>query len=316
MPSRGLRLRMGTREDSPTLVSLLNDTFRTPIDAATWEWYAFGNPNGPSRIYLAESDDGEIVGMVAFSPLFLRFQGTPVPSDYAHHLAVKPAYRDTFSYMALMQYALKAEEAFGVKVAIGPPNRMAYPIHKKLTKWVEFGFLERLRKVSPAPEKHSCRELHRFSQEFDSFYERISGGLDFCLEKNATWMNWRFFRRPGSPYKVYAVGAGSDLSGYVILKRWQDENGYRKVHIMDLHTTDEAALQELLAAAESYAVECGELNLWVIQGYPYRHWLESRGFTTTAVDYQPLLARPFNGFAPIFPRGCCSLSYGDGDTQY
>ena len=313
----GLRLRPGTRGDTPAIVELLNNTFRTPIDAATWEWYAHSNPNGPSRIYAAlEPHEESLAGMVAYSPIVLRFDGVPVTSDYAHHLALKPAYRDTFSYMALMPHSLKAEEKLGVQMAIGPPNRTAYPIHKKLTRWVEFGSLQRLRKLSPMTREHSCRAIEEFGEAFNRFYGRIASNLVFCLDKNATWMNWRFCRRPGAPYTVYVTGSESDWRGYIILKRWRDENGYRKAHIMDLHADDPAALRELLAAAESYAAGYGEVNLWAIEGYPYRAWLESAGFTTTDADRQPLLARPLNGFQALFPEGNCSLSYGDGDSQY
>ncbi|HJZ96100.1 MAG TPA: hypothetical protein VKE70_06315, partial [Candidatus Solibacter sp.] len=64
------------------------------------------------------------------------------------------------------------------------------------------------------------------------------------------------------------------------------------------------------------AAGCGELNLWVVQGCPYRNWLESRGFTTTDADHQPMLARSFNGFPATYPEGHCSFSYGDGDSQF
>lgn len=314
--SRKLRLRQGDRGDTPAIVARLNDTFRTPIDGPTWEWYALGNPNGPSRIYVAESDDDPVAGVVAFSPIFLRIDKVRVCSDYAHHLALKPAYRDTFSYLALMQYALKAEAALGVKMAIGPPNPTAYPIHKKLTRWVEFGSLRRMRKLSPQVREHECRQRSSFPDSFDSFYDQVSRRLAFCLEKNAAWMNWRFCRRPGSPYTIYTTGPEDAWTGYIILKSWQEESGYRKAHIMDLHAVNEAAFQELLKAAESYADGYGEVNLWAVQGYPYRRWLEAWGFTTTPADHQPLLARPFNAFMPVYPEGDCCLSYGDGDSQY
>jgi hypothetical protein len=127
-------------------------------------------------------------------------------------------------------------------------------------------------------------------------------------------MNWRFCHRPGSPYTVYTVGGAEGLAGYVILKRWQEPDGYRKVHIMDLHAMDDAALRRLIAAAESYAAGCDELNLWAIQGYPYRGFLEAAGFEPSR--RQPLLAKTLDGSSILFPDGNSSLSYGDGDSQY
>ncbi len=310
-----LRFAMATREDAPAILALLNDTFRTPVDPATWEWYVYGNPLGHSQVYVATAaDEPAIVGVIAFAPIQLRLHGSIVVADYAHHLALKPEYRDTLSYIALLRHSLQAQCARGIKLAIGPPNRTAYPIHKTLMKWVDFGFLDCLQKASPAPRIHSCSVVDRFSNCFDEFYRGIAKDLDFCVEKNAEWMNWRFCGRPGSPYTVYVAAEGERMSGYVILKRWQEGSGYRKAHIVDLHASGDAALSQLIGAAESYASDCDELNLWAAQHYPYRSALETMGFT--AGFRQPLIARCYDGSPILYPAGKCSLSYGDGDTLY
>ncbi len=153
-----LRFRMATREDTPEIVALMNATFRTPIDPPTWDWYVYGNPNGPSRVYLAmELTQDTIVGAIGFSPIRLKVGGATIMADYAHHLALNPAYRDTLSYLGLVRHSLKAQADGPIRFAIGPPNRTAYPIHKKLTKWIDFGFLDCLRKLSPVNQPHSCR---------------------------------------------------------------------------------------------------------------------------------------------------------------
>jgi hypothetical protein len=311
-----LRFRMAIREDTPEVVALMNATFRTPLDVATWEWYVYGNPFGPSRVYLAlEPDRDVIAGAVGYAPLPLRMAGASVMGDYAHHLAIKPAYRDTMSYMALLRHSLKAQACGPTALAIGPPNRTAYPIHKGLMQWRDFGFLDCLRKPSPQGREHSCRELKTFPDEFDRFYARVSRNLNFCVEKTRGWMNWRFCQRPDSPYTVYAAAdSNGGLSGYVVLKQWCESDGYRKAHILDLHAVDDHAMSQLLAAAECYATGCGELNLWAVQGYPYRTFLEAIGFS--AGHRQPLLARPYDGTTIAYPGGNCSLMYGDGDTQY
>jgi len=313
-----LHIRMATREDAPAIVSLLNATFRTPIDTATWEWYVYGNPLGNSQVYVSSDQDKPdvLVGVIAFAPIHLSLCGKTMLGDYAHHLALMPEYRDTLSYIALLRHSLKAQAARGIEVAIGPPNRTAYPIHKTLMKWRDFGFLDCLRKLSLSPQDHSCSRLDLFPSGFDEFYRCVASELNFCVEKNAEWMNWRFCQRPGSPYTVYACSASGsdDMTGYVILKRWQDPDGYRKAHILDLHAVSEDVLVQLMRAAESYAADCNELNLWAVLQYPYRDTLESLGFVPGF--RQPLIARAYNGSTIAYPGGKCSLSYGDGDTLY
>jgi hypothetical protein len=316
MPDPRLRVRSGRPADTPAIVALLNQTFRTPIDAATWEWYVYGNPLGPSRVYVATDVSEQIVGVIAFAPIPLRIGG-PRIADFAHHLALTPAYRDTFSFVALNRHALQAQAALGRELTIGPPNKTAYPIHKTITKWADFGFLASLRKLAPAPRAHDCRECAAFTPDFDEFADAVCKPLLFCVEKNHGWMNWRFLRRPGGgPYTVYTRSTGSRLSGYVVLKRWQDPNGYRKAHIIDLHALGPDDLSHLVAAAESYASGCDELNLWSVRGYPYRPGLEALGFAENPAAHQPLIARPYGGPPLAYPTGPCAFAYGDGDTLY
>ncbi len=129
-------------------------------------------------------------------------------------------------------------------------------------------------------------------------------------------MNWRFCRRPGRPYTVYTVGSHEQPSGYVIMKRWQDADGYRKAHVIDLHALDDGSLAQLVGAAETYAADCDEVNLWAVKGYRYRPSLEAMGFAVNPAAHQPLIARPYDGSVLRYPEGPSSFAYGDGDTLY
>jgi hypothetical protein len=184
-------------------------------------------------------------------------------------------------------------------------------------KWQDFGFLDYVRKTSTSTRDHACRHVDQFPAEFDDFYTGVSRQLGFHCDKTAEWMNWRFCKRPGSPYRAYVFERSGRLEGYVILKRWQDPDGYRKAHIIDLHASSESALQELLVAAETYAADCDELNLWTIQDYPYRDALERAGFAAQPGSTpQPLAVRTLDGSTVSFPGNGASFSYGDGDTVY
>jgi hypothetical protein len=309
------RFRLADTSDAQEIVALLNATFRTPVDVETWNWYTRKNPLGPSRVYLAHQPDGLLVGAIGFAPIRLRIAGDTFDCDFAHHLAVRPEYRDGLSYISLNRYALGAESRMRVKLAIGPPNRTAYPIHKKLMKWVDFGFLELMKKERPAAAKHDCILADVFTETFDEFYGCAYSRLEFCVAKNAQWMNWRFSRRPGAPYTIYTINDNQRLTGYIILKMWVEPDGYRKAHIVDLHAADGDVLHRLIRAAECYSAGANELNLWAVKGYPYREGLEELGFRGI-MPYQPLIVRVFDATAAVYPDGECSFSYGDGDTLY
>jgi hypothetical protein len=316
MSAPRLRFRDATSQDTPEIVSLLNQGFRTPIDAGTWEWYVYGNPLGRSRGYLAVESDGRAVGVIAFAPIALRIEGSVFDADFAHHLVLLPEYRDTLSFIALNRHALQSQAARGRALVIGPPNRTAYPIHKTIMKWADFGYLECLRKLKPRAQPHDCKETSTFTRDFDPFIADVSKTMTFCVDKNHAWMNWRFCSRPGSPYTVYTLEHGGRWTGYVVLKRWQNPDGYRKAHILDMHALDTRSLSHLVAAAETYAADCDELNLWAVQGYLYRNPLLSMGFAVNAAAHQPFIARPYNGRPLRYPQGPSSFGYGDGDTLY
>jgi hypothetical protein len=312
-----LSLRLATRNDVPATVTLLHETFRTPVDEKTWDWYLYGNPLGASRVYLAtEAETDNPAGVFAFTPVILRIRGAPIAGSAGHHLCLKPAYQGGSSFVALSRYALASEAEHGVTLALGLPNRKSYRPQKLLLKWADFCWMDCLYKPSPAPGKHDCHRLDRFDAEFDRFYTRLAQGLEFCIDKNAAWMNWRFCDRPGCPYTVCAIKRDGDLVGYVVLKRWREPDGYTKAHIVDLHAVDQAALSHLLAAAESYAAGCRELNLWAASGYPYRSLLETLGFLARDESRQPLIAKLLRETPLAFPRGSASFSYADGDFVY
>ena len=316
MKTDRLTFRTATPADTEQIVPLLNRGFRTPIDAATWEWYVYGNPLGHSRVYLATEPDDRLVGIIAFAPIRLRLDGSLIDADFAHHLVLLPEYRDTMSFVALNRRALQAQADLGRRLTLGPPNRTAYPIHKTIMKWVDFGYLESLRKLAPVARPHDCRETPRFSPEFDQFASELSESLAFCVEKDHAWVNWRFCSRPGDPYTVYTLHRGARLSGYVVLKRWQDADGYRKAHILDIHAVDADALSHLTAAAESYAADCHEVNLWAVQHYRYRDDLVALGYAPNPAARQPLIARTYDRSPLHYPAGPGSFGYGDGDTLY
>ena len=317
MKDPSLSFRAAGRKDIPATVELLNQTFRTPVDEASWEWYIDRNPFGASRVYLAmDAERDKPAGIFAFTPVPLRIRGVPMTASSGHHLCVSPPYQGGSVFIALSRYALKGEKEQGVALALGLPNRKSHQAQKVLLKWVNFCMLDCLSKSSPVPSAHTCRTLDRFGGEFEDFYGRLTERLEFFIEKNTAWMNWRFCERPGRPYTVWVKEYGRELAGYAVLKRWREPDGYTKAHIVDLHALDETVLGEILAAAESYAADCQELNLWAAPNYPYRGLLEARGFAPRAEGNQPLIVKSLGGEAPAPPGGPASFSYADGDFVY
>lgn len=311
------RVRLATRDDVSATVSVLNRVFRTPVDDATWSWYLYGNPFGETRVYLAAADDGAPPsGVFAYTPVPLRISGESVMASSGHHLCVLPEARGGAAFIALSRAALKGESAHGVRLGLGIPNPKSHIAQKALLKWEDLCILDCLYKTSPSRRVHHCRETGRFDARFDEFYGRVQATLAFSIDKNQDWMNWRFFERPASPYTVYTTGDERHLAGYVVLKKWREQDGSTKAHIVDLHAMEDAALSDLVAAAESYAEDCQELNLWAAPGYSYQRHLEEQGFVARESARQPVIAKTLRGAHLAFPGAPASFSYADGDFVF
>ena len=135
-----LTFRIATRNDTAGIVSLLNETFRTPIDADTWEWFVYGNPYGEGRVYLAEEpDQRRIAGLFSFTPVRIRLQGELVTARHGHHLAVRPEYRGGVAFVGLSRHAFEVEASHGTRLVIGLLNKKSYGPQKVLMKWKDFG---------------------------------------------------------------------------------------------------------------------------------------------------------------------------------
>jgi hypothetical protein len=284
------------------------------MTSSDWEWFAYQNPVlGPNRVYLAIYQDHDLVAISGFSPVALFIRSKSIRASYAHHMVIDSRHRQGMMFITLSRYAFDKERNLGTEVIIGPPNRYSYMPHKVLMHWGDFGYMDTLCKMEPRSRSHKCVIALSFGKEFDDLYATVSKKLSFHFNKTALHMNWRFFQRPNNPYTVFKIRSYKMLRGYIVLKRWEEADGYRKAHIMDMHALDDEALYELLGAAETYAANCDELNLWCVVGYPYRTQLETIGFVVSKTARQPIIIRGLNGENPVFDGGPASFMYGDGD---
>lgn len=302
-----------TKADTPKVVGLLRKVFRNPPSEAEWNWYAFGSPFGPSRIYAGQNASGELLGCFGFHPSILRIAGHLVSGSFGHHLAIAPEARGGGLFIRLSEFAFQEEQAAGIRFVYGPPNQNASRPHKILMAWRDFFSLEVLSKKPAAHTSHSCENLAAFGSAYEAMYEEWSHSLSFCTHKTAAWMNWRFLNRPVAPYTTLAYYNRGKMTGYVILKRWVEPNGYRKAHIMDLVALDLQGLAEVLSAADAFSADCDELNLWNSPDYPYRGSLVKHGFTAQPELRQTVIIKDLQDSVLTFPVGQSTFMYGDAD---
>jgi len=305
--------RFGSREDDGKLVMLLNETFRTPVSVEHWRWFMNDNPNGINRVYVMQDTENIPVGCYCVSPLVIQYNGQRYVSGFGHHLVVHPTYRDAHNFMQFSRYVFECEIKIGTTILIGPPNKNSYQAHKVLAGYKNFAFMDCLCKLTPQSKSHECRQVEIFTDEYDVLLRTISASHSFSFEKNTAWLNWRYIDCPKNPYTTFAFYESDKLQGFIVLKRWKEESGYHKAHIMDMWALTDLAASQLLDAADHYSDGCDELNLWCVDGYPYRKKLEESGFIQRDSARQPIITRPLVGDIPSLPDGVWSFMYGDAD---
>jgi hypothetical protein len=305
--------RIGTREDDTQLVALFNATFRTPVSNEDWRWFSYDNPNGLNRVYILQDSENSLVGCYCVFPAVILFDGQRCVAGFPHHLIVRLPYRGAHIFVDFSRFVFEYETRANSKVLVTAPNKNSYLPHKMLAGWSDFGLMDCLYKLQPQSRSHRCKPVEVFTSEFEDLFITVSKNLAFCFEKSVAWLNWRYSDRPSKPYTRFAFYESSKLEGFIVIKRWQEPDGYRKAHIMDLWALTDNAVSQLLAAAETYAADCNELNLWSVTGYPYRNQLEANGFVARESARQPIIARALTGENMLFPMGAASFMYGDGD---
>ena len=129
-----LSFRKFSPRDTPQIVNLLK-IFKVPITIEEWEWFVLKNPDGQSRVYIAYTNENNIVGVCGYFPVLIKVGKESYKGGYGHHLMLSTEFRDTVSYIQFSNYQIKCEKEFGTEWFIGPPNPSSYKPHKILMKW-------------------------------------------------------------------------------------------------------------------------------------------------------------------------------------
>jgi len=304
--------RLGSDADDAQLVALFASVFRAPPSLEDWRWLSRQNPDGENRVYVLRGSAHQVVGCYCTFPTTILSGRRRIRAAFPNHLAIREGFRDPQTFMELVQFASEQERARGTELDRKRPNRNSYLPHKMLAGFSDFRTVELLYREKSTVRSHGCRKIERFDASFEIFLRSATESFALGFEKSVAWLNWRYFERPANPYTAYAYSPSGKLAGFIVLKFWKEPSGFRKAHIMDLWSASDAATSELLAAADSFAAECDELNLWCVEHFPWRAALDAHGFVARPSATQPVITRSL-GSEIEFRAGASSFMYGDGD---
>jgi hypothetical protein len=298
-------------KDVQQSLDLIKSVFKISMSIEVWKWYIFNNPDGASRVYLMYYDN-KLIGLHGWSPSIVKINNKEYNSAYGHSLAILPEYRNTASYIKLMRQSFNEEIEQGVDILIGHPNKTAYYSHKSIMRMRDFCTLDIYKKENILYTNNNCEEIHEFDNSFKNYLSKISNYYGFCFLQSVDRLNWRFFAHPDKPYTVFVNYKNGSLSGHIILNKRCDQN--KVTHIMDVHALDVKTFKNLIGAAQSYAFDCQQIDLWCVNGYPFRDSLESIGFKK--IGSRPVVIKTSNRVNVEYPDSKASYMYGDADKIY
>jgi GNAT superfamily N-acetyltransferase len=246
---------------------------REEKSAARLRWRFRDAAHGQGWFSVARRDhsQGEIVGIVGVTAARMWVAGKSIDAYQAVDLVVDPGCRGQGLFREMGGRLLAHAADQGRKLVWGFPNPNAAPAWFGRFGWQRFGsapFMIRplraaylvkrvfgrsigpdvpLARASPTT-RASMRLIDRFGPYADRLWEQFRRGEGCCVERDASWLNWRLVDRPQSAYRTIGdFDEGGQLRAFVSSSLLDKHDG-RILYIMEAMSgpSDTDRLVELL----------------------------------------------------------------------
>jgi hypothetical protein len=214
-----------------------------------WNWEYRDSPLGV-HAFLGVLPSGQVVSQFAGIPRRVKVgAGERVFAEMVDSLA-DPEHRQGLKKPGLFSRTVNAYVAhFGrpdrETLMYGLPNPPAYRIGNRFLNYNDFYFVDALEKpvaaasdVPPAPDLAggTLAGVASLPDDTDALWARVRDDFDVATVRDRTYLDWRFARRPGSPYRVLALrDANGTLAAIAVLRHdWlRKETGRRTTVVAD-----------------------------------------------------------------------------------
>jgi len=264
--------------DKEAILKFWNNHHDRKLDSK-YQWLYEQNPDGKAMVWLAlEIETGEYVGMTTLFPRNILYMNHQRLSSIAGDLFISPAHR-SLKAAIMLQRALLATVDAGVASSIYVfPNRQAALVmrrvgYKRIGSMVRMVWilrsLKQLKKrgtnkfirkiVSPLIDfflryrslipvlfyrhKLKCINLKKLDQRYDHLWNRCKNQFVISLDKNASYMNWKYASDPKGNSNFFCVIDINGLDMYGCIAFREDED---TIEIRDLILDDNDSVNRVL----------------------------------------------------------------------
>lgn len=329
----------------------------SPKDLSGLEWQYLRNPAGGGiaafSIDTAASKVGVVAAIYAVFPVRFVVNGHEVTSAQSLDTLTDAAYRGRGLFLIQAQQVYDRCRSMGMVMVYGFPNANSAPGFFRKLGWQPLGpvpfmikplrsryfaarvpIIGSLLKLAPdvglrnpivvgrSPQL-PVERLHNFDESSDAIWREYVSSCDVAIVRDATYLNWRFFEKPGG-YEVYGCrDEAGRLRAFAVLAI-REKHGGRIAYLMEVLHDDggenaaRSCLEHIIARAR--AERCDALLAWNLEHSRNHSLLREVGFLNMPERFRPIelhfgvlpLEDKFAGI--VSNRKSWYLSYCDSDT--
>ena len=288
------RLRNGQKGDVTEILQIYNGFFpETGKTEAWWLWWYGQNPAGESIQVLAETLDGNIIGMIHMAPVRLWHAGELHIVAQDSLANVHPDYQAHGIFSAVAN-ELHRQEAplFPFNFSIG--NNKSMSVLTKNAGCILKGvgsFYEKPLEPKVRHTHFALKPIQRFKEEHNKLWNSVRSRVHTSQVRDTRYLNWRFAESMiGKDYLMYDVLEGGRLFGYLVLQIFRT-----KVDLLDYCLMEGSGLGDIdiaLDLLEQVALEvrCTKTAFWALDIHTdVTAVLRRRGYTRVGREFFMML---------------------------
>lgn len=225
------------------------------LDKQFWEWQNLNHPAGPSKIWIIENDDKELIAQMINSPVQLYIDGKIFNGGITIDLLVQKEYRRHGFFKKMGQQAINDLEKVGMDFQITFPRRenvhegfvkrlnwkkigdlpfLVKPINldgiiksklgdNALTKSIAWTFkkgdkFKKLAQIRKREHKYNFQFLDRFPDSTDEIWHAFRRSCRIAVVRNKRYLDWRYIEKPNGNYSILGIFNKNQLLGFAVLK--------------------------------------------------------------------------------------------------
>ncbi|HEX9160572.1 MAG TPA: GNAT family N-acetyltransferase [Thermoanaerobaculia bacterium] len=322
-------VRRFQRGDETAILDLFARSFHSTQTPEQWRWKYEDDPYGAEHISVAFDANDSLVGHYAGYPVAFVRDGRDVLAhqigDTMTDRSVRHIGRGPTSILgrtALHFYETFCEGRIAFNYGFNVDNIQRFSLRFLRSTRVE-SVAYRLRDLQKDPLRGLSR-LERYARgigfqlvretsvEWDELFARVSRHYGFLVRRDARYVSWRYFARPGAPYIVVAMRKWHRLAGWLVFRLRDD-----RITIGDLLLDPDhaevfgAALRHLVTQFPAAAIEmwCPPRPRWMAELIDSLRFERHREPQDLGVMCVPFV----DGEAPARIAESLYYTMGDGD---